>query len=223
MVGLVVMVCARGPLGAWAGDPTPRSGIAGIVTTERGHGLPDVVITLEPVSGSSEAADGTRPREASGADTGRRPLVINQGGRFAPDLLVVPVGTTVAFRSSDGLFHTAELSDGGKLLAHLGLPADGRDFAYTFTAPSIVTVKDWMNPHRDLAYIVVTEGPHFAVSNGQGHFAIRNVPPGSYTLRAWHRELGSRTSTFRVQLVAGADAQVKLALQEPKLLSMPIE
>ena len=149
--------------------------ISGTAVAENGAGLQGVVITLEPLTGLTEAGSVTHPAEVEGS------TVINQGGHFIPDLLVVSVGKSVNFRSSDGLFHTAELSDAGRLLAHLALPADGRKFEYTFAAPGVIAVKDWMNPKRDVAYIVVAENSHFDVSNGQGRFAISGVPSGTYT------------------------------------------
>lgn len=193
------------------------SGISGTVLAENGAGLQGVVITLEPVSGSRGARQVTQSGDTEGA------TVINQSGRFVPDLLVVSVGTTVAFRSSDGLFRTAELSDAGRLLTHLALPADGRKFEYTFTAPGVIALKDWMNPRRDIAHIVVTEDRHSDVSNGQGWFAISGVPAGAYTLRAWHKDLGSRTFTFAVSLADAKETRVKFVLQEPKLVPMPAD
>ncbi len=193
------------------------SSINGTAVAENGAGLQGVVITLEPLTGFTEAGSVAHPAEAEGS------TVINQGGHFIPDLLVVSVGTRVNFRSSDGLFHTAELSDAGRLLAHLALPADGRKFEYTCAAPGVIAIKDWMNPQRDVAYIVVAENRHFDVSNGQGRFAISGIPAGIYTLRAWHKDLGSRTFTFDVKLIDAKETKFKFVFQEPKLVSMHAE
>ncbi len=220
IVGLAGLLLASTPSVSPAGNEQrtgPASSISGTALAENGAGLQGVVITLESLTGSAGAGSITHPAETEGA------AVINQGGRFFPDLLVVPVRTTVKFRSSDSLFHTAELSDAGKLLTHLALPADGRRFEYTFTAPGVIAVKDWMNPQRDVAHIVVAEDRNFDVSNGQGRFAISGVPAGIYTLRAWHKDLGNRTFAFNVKLIDAKETRVKLVLQEPKLVSMRAE
>jgi hypothetical protein len=38
-------------------------------------------------------------------------------------------------------------------------------------------------------YVVVLETPYFAVSNKDGSYSIKNVPPGNYTISIWHEKL----------------------------------
>jgi hypothetical protein len=47
-------------------------------------------------------------------------------------------------------------------------------------------IHSWMK-----AWIGVVDHPYFAVTGMDGTFAIRNVPPGSYTIAAWQEELGT--------------------------------
>ena len=49
-------------------------------------------------------------------------------------------------------------------------------------------VHGWMN-----AYVGVLDHPYFAVTKPDGSFSIPNLPPGSYTLAAWHERLGTQT------------------------------
>jgi hypothetical protein len=49
-------------------------------------------------------------------------------------------------------------------------------------------VHGWMN-----AYAGVLDHPYFAVTKPDGSFSIPNLPPGSYTLAAWHERLGTQT------------------------------
>jgi hypothetical protein len=43
------------------------------------------------------------------------------------------------------------------------------------------------------AYVGVLDHPYFAVSKPDGSFSIGNLPPGKYTLAAWHERLGKQT------------------------------
>jgi len=60
-------------------------------------------------------------------------------------------------------------------------------------------VHQWMR-----AYIAVFDHPFFAVTSSGGRFAISNLPPGQYTLVAWHKAAGFFRKTIVVE--AGHDA-----------------
>lgn len=188
------------------------TGIAGLALTETWTGLQEVVVTLEP---SGEFREETRATER---DQVAETTLINRGGLFIPDLLVVPGGAQVTVRSGDRQFHTAELTSAGRLLSHLALLADGPDFTFTVTTPGVIAVRDWMNPERAPAYIVVRETRYFDVSDGLGRFAIRDIPAGTYTLRAWHKDLGSLA--FAVTVADGIETRVALSFATPKIANL---
>ena len=49
-------------------------------------------------------------------------------------------------------------------------------------------VHGWMN-----AYVGVLDHPYFAVTDKDGKFDIKTLPPGTYTIEAWHEKLGTQT------------------------------
>jgi hypothetical protein len=55
------------------------------------------------------------------------------------------------------------------------------------------------------AYLIVADGPA-AVAGPDGTFTIRDVPPGTYTVTAWHERLGEKTT--RVTVPAQGAARV---------------
>jgi hypothetical protein len=55
--------------------------------------------------------------------------------------------------------------------------------------PVKCNVHSWMR-----SYIGVVEHPYFAVTGKDGTFQIKNIPPGDYTVEAWHEKLGTQTS-----------------------------
>lgn len=65
--------------------------------------------------------------------------------------------------------------------------------------PVKCNIHPWMN-----AYIAVVKGP-YAVSDENGSYTIDNVPPGSYTLTAWHETY--KTQTQKVTVEAGKTAK----------------
>ncbi len=59
-----------------------------------------------------------------------------------------------------------------------------------------------------VSYLHVLTHPFFAVTGDDGSFTIPNLPPGTYTIEAWHEKLGAQTQTVTVQ--AGQAAPVSL-------------
>jgi hypothetical protein len=56
-------------------------------------------------------------------------------------------------------------------------------------APGLVIIRDADHPWPR-AYVAVFDHPYFAVTKPDGSFTIDGVPPGSYTLMAWHERTG---------------------------------
>ena len=54
--------------------------------------------------------------------------------------------------------------------------------------PVKCNVHPWMK-----SYIAVFSNPYFQVTGKDGKFTLKNVPPGTYTLTAWHESLGQWT------------------------------
>jgi hypothetical protein len=65
--------------------------------------------------------------------------------------------------------------------------------------PVKCNIHSWMH-----AYIGVVDNPYFAVTTADGGFRLPNLPPGTYTLTAWHEKLGVQRQT--VTVTAGSPA-----------------
>jgi len=48
-------------------------------------------------------------------------------------------------------------------------------------------------------YVAVLSHPYFQVTGQDGQFALRNVPPGNYTLTAWHEQFGAKRQSIAIQ------------------------
>lgn len=59
--------------------------------------------------------------------------------------------------------------------------------------PVKCNIHPWMR-----SYIAVFKHPFFAVTGIDGHFDLRNLPAGDYTVEAWHEKLGTMKQTISV-------------------------
>ncbi len=122
--------------------------------------------------------------------------------RFSPDLVVIPVGTTVSFPNMDPIFHNIFSLSKTKAF-DLGSYDKGESRIVAFPKPGIVDVYCHLHPNM-AATIVVTPNRWYARSDREGQYQIPDVPPGTYMVVAWHKSAGF----FRKSIVvrAGQDA-----------------
>jgi plastocyanin len=123
---------------------------------------------------------------------------------FTPDLLVVPVGSTVSFPNLDPTFHNVFSLSKAKAF-DLGNYSKGRTRMVNFDKPGIVLVNCRIHTNMS-AVVMVTPNQFYAVADAEGRFSIKDVPPGKYTVVAWHKAAGF----LRKEIVAvdGAPANV---------------
>ena len=107
---------------------------------------------------------------------------------FSPHVLPILVGTTVEWPNNDTICHNVFSMSEAKpfdLDLYKGNPPEKR---VTFDQPGRVDV--FCSIHANMHCVVlVIENPHFASTDGTGRYAISNVAPGTYRLKAWHERL----------------------------------
>jgi plastocyanin len=120
-----------------------------------------------------------------------------QDRRFVPDMVVVPVGSTVTFPNMDPIFHNIYSLSKPKSF-DLGSYDKGETRKVTFPKPGVVEIYCHLHPNME-ATVVVTPNRWYARPDRNGQYRISDVPPGQYTVVAWHRTAGF----FRKTVVVG--------------------
>jgi plastocyanin len=142
---------------------------------------------------------------------------------FVPDVVVIPVGSTVSFPNSDAVSHQVYSFSSTRrfqLPLYRGKPYP----PVMFDQPGVVTLG--CNIHDNmLAYVVVTDAPFFGRSDAMGQWALPDVPNGKYKLRLWHPLLNEPAVEREIEVgsVSPAAALVKLthALRPAPISSRP--
>jgi len=136
-----------------------------------------------------------------------QPVIIDQRRCvYAPRVVGVRAGQVLQIKNSDALMHNVHGLSGKDNSFNVGQPAAGMVYQWKAKNEEIMVhlkcdIHNWMN-----AYIGVVTNPYFAVSDTMGTFQIDKVPPGTYTLQAWHERFGALTKTITVK--AGAATTV---------------
>ena len=109
---------------------------------------------------------------------------------FVPHVIAVLKGATVDFLNSDPVGHNVywpSISGNKKLAHNMGTWPQGETKSFTFNDLGAVPLL--CNVHTQMSgYVIVVPTPYFAVTDDQGKFAIKDVPPGHYVLKAWSEE-----------------------------------
>jgi hypothetical protein len=134
---------------------------------------------------------------------GDAPVLDQDGCEYKPHVLAVRAGQDFVIRNSDGLLHNINAKPSTNRGFNVGQPTK-MDTKKQFSQAEVMIpvtceVHGWME-----AYIGVVDHPYYAVTNEDGSFTIQGLPPGTYTVEAWHEKLGTKT------------AQVTVAAQETK-------
>ncbi|MHB1225875.1 MAG: carboxypeptidase-like regulatory domain-containing protein, partial [Gemmatimonadaceae bacterium] len=166
--------------------PTMDQRVCGTQFTERtlsvrGDRLADVVVWLADV------------RTGRQLPLGRRFDVTNVGCRLEPRVQAVLAGGTLNVRSRDPIPQRTRVvrHDTKALLAIIEhtdfgqvVPDDG-----VLSRPGLLELSSDLHPWTR-GWVAVFDHPYFDVTTADGAFSLEGVPPGSYTLAAWHERLG---------------------------------
>jgi plastocyanin len=115
--------------------------------------------------------------------------------RYHPHVFGIRVGQVLEIVNSDPTLHNIHAMPKDNAEFNNGQPIQGMKMNHTFTKPEVMVpfkcdVHGWMN-----AYVGVVNHPYFAVTDKDGKFSLPNLPPGNYTIEAWHEKLGTQTAS----------------------------
>jgi len=127
---------------------------------------------------------------------------------FSPHVLVLPVGSTIAFPNHDPFNHNVfSLSEEQPF--DLGLYGRGEARSVKLERAGIIRV--YCNVHSQMsALLLVRDGPYFTQPSGDGSFLLPAVPPGRYVLHVWHERAPEVTRPLEVPAGGLADVAIEL-------------
>jgi plastocyanin len=131
-------------------------------------------------------------------DPPSEPAVLEQKGcQYKPHVLAMRANQKLKLLNSDTTTHNVHPVPANNREWNKAEPA-GSEMEDTFAREEIAiplkcNVHPWMR-----GYVAVFKHPYFAVTNKDGSFDLHNLPPGEYTVEAWHEKLGTLTQKITV-------------------------
>jgi len=183
-----VEVCSKG-------DTTSRELLIG-----PDNGVANAVVYLKSVTGGRGLQ---KPDE--------HPVVDQRGCRYEPHILLVPAGSTIDFKNSDGILHNLHT------YSHINTPFNAaqpkfkkivsKELDHAEIIHLTCDVHGWMR-----GWVVVQDHPYYALTGTSGTFHLDGVPPGTYDIEVWHETLGSYTGKVTVKATQPTQHDVSMRL-----------
>lgn len=174
--------------------------VAVSVQDSAGRPLADAVVMIEPARGRLPV----KPMPLTEIAQAKR--------QFTPRLTVVTTGTAVNFPNHDTVRHHVYSFSAAKtfeLKLYAGVPGT----PVVFDKPGVAVLG--CNIHDPMvAWVVVSDTPHFARSDASGLAQVGGVPAGSYRLRTWHASWPA-DKELPTQPLQVSDAAEKVSVQLP--------
>lgn len=121
-----------------------------------------------------------------------------KGCQYHPHVFGIQAGQPLKIVNSDGTLHNIHALPKTNAEFNIGQPFQNMATEKKFDKPEMPVrfkcdVHKWMG-----AYCGVFSHPFFAVTNDQGAFEIKNLPPGNYVIEAWQEKYGPQTQNVTV-------------------------
>ena len=169
------------------------------VLADEGGGLENVVVYISDGLGTA-----TFP-------VPDQPAVMEQKGcQYKPHVLAMRAGQKLSVVNSDDTTHNIHPMPNNNREWNISQP-HGVPIEQVFAREEIaISVKCNVHPWMR-SYIAVIKNPFFALTGKNGSFEVKGLPPGNYTLTAWHEKLGTKMQ--KITVGAGETKAVNFVFQ----------
>jgi plastocyanin len=146
-------------------------------------------------------------------DPPQQPAVIEQKGCvYKPHVVALRANQELDVVNNDATTHNVHPQPANNRESN-NAQAPGTRVNMTFPREEIAipmkcNVHPWMR-----SYVAVFKHPYFAVTGKGGTFELNNLPPGNYTIQAWHEKLGK--STQRISVGPGETKELEFVFKSP--------
>ena len=127
-------------------------------------------------------------------------VVIDQKGcQYHPHVNAVMIGQPLQIKNDDATLHNVHAMPAANSQFNEGQPVQGMVSTKHLDKPEMTPFKIKCDVHGWMkSYMAVMPHPFYSVSQTNGTFTISNLPPGQYTVVAWHEKYGQQEQQVTV-------------------------
>lgn len=119
-----------------------------------------------------------------------------RGCYYIPHVVALQAGQMLEVTNSDKTTHNIHPVPKNNREWNKSQPPGAAKLEETFAREEVaIPVKCNVHPWMK-SYVAVFKHPYFQVTGKSGSFELKNLPPGAYTVEAWHEKYGASTQTI---------------------------
>jgi plastocyanin len=137
---------------------------------------------------------------------------------YRPRVSGAVAGQTIVVKNTDETLHNIHTYVGQKTLFNKAQPPKTPDVKSELKPKdknSVIRFKCDVHPWMT-AFVVVNDNPYITVTDKKGSATLDKLPPGTYTIEAFHERYGVKTAEATVEAGKTADVKIEYTGNEPK-------
>jgi plastocyanin len=121
-----------------------------------------------------------------------------KGCMFEPHVVAAMLNQRIEIANTDPSNHNVHVMSEANPIFNVSQLPQAPPKVAQFTKPELglvlmCNIHPWMR-----VYVNVVSNPYYAITGADGSFTIKGLPPGVYTLEAWHEKYGSQEKKVKV-------------------------
>lgn len=168
-------------------------------------GLKDVVITLDHVD--------------AGKPFNKEPInILSENCKFFPDVNLIRQGESFKVDNQDAVMHNSQVyqKERGKILLNIPIPAEEVSEGKVQFRKHYKIMQMICGMHEFMqTWGYRVQNPYYAKTPLDGSFKIDSIPPGEYTVTAWHYLM--KKQTRKIKIAAGETIDLNFVFKAGKV------
>jgi plastocyanin len=163
------------------------------------------VLTESVVSGPNSTLANVVVYITAGDTPGPAPKTVvhyeQKGCEYIPHVAVLQAGQPLEIANSDQTSHNIHPLAKTNAEWNKSQPPGSPPIEATYDKPEFIAVKCNVHPWMH-GYFAVLATSHFTLTGTDGSYSLKDLPPGKYTVTAWHERMGTQSQEVTVGAAA---------------------